>query len=29
MEFVAHIIPERHHDKVFFDNANRIYQLGL
>ncbi len=29
IEFVAHIIPERHHDKVFFDNANRIYGLGL
>jgi predicted TIM-barrel fold metal-dependent hydrolase len=29
IEFVAHLIPEKHHDKVFFDNANRIYQLGL
>lgn len=29
IDFVAHLIPERHHDKVFFDNANRIYQLGL
>ena len=29
IEFVAHIIPERHHDKVFFDNANKLYNLGL
>ncbi len=29
IEFVAHLIPEMHHDKVFFDNANRIYGLGL
>lgn len=29
IEFIAHIIPEKHHDKVFFENANRIYQLGL
>lgn len=29
IEFVAHIIPEKHHGKVFFDNANRIYDLGL
>lgn len=29
IEFVAHIIPEKHQEKVFFDNANRIYGLGL
>lgn len=29
IEFVAHLIPARHHDKVFFANANRIYNLGL
>ncbi|HMM23038.1 MAG TPA: amidohydrolase family protein [Selenomonadales bacterium] len=29
IEFVAHLIPERHHDKVFFDNAKRIYGLEL
>lgn len=29
IEFVAHLIPVKHHDKVFFDNANRIYNLGL
>lgn len=29
IEFVKHIIPAKHHDKVFFDNANRIYGLGL
>ncbi|MDU4962498.1 MAG: amidohydrolase family protein [Sporomusaceae bacterium] len=29
IDFIGHIIPERHYDQVFFDNANRIYQLGL
>jgi predicted TIM-barrel fold metal-dependent hydrolase len=29
IDFVRHIIPEKHHEKVFFDNANRIYGLGL
>ena len=29
IEFVSHIVPEKHHDKVFFENANRVYQLGL
>lgn len=29
IDFVAHLIPEKHHHSVFFDNANRIYQLGL
>lgn len=29
IEFVAHLIPEKHHDKVFFENANRIYGLHL
>ena len=29
IEFVGHIIPEKHHQKVFFDNANRLYGLGL
>lgn len=29
IDFVAHLIPEAHHDKVFFANANRIYQLNL
>lgn len=29
IEFVAHLIPEKHHEKVFFANANRIYNLGL
>ena len=27
--FIQEIIPQRHWDKVFFDNANRIYRLGL
>lgn len=29
IEFVKHIIPAKHQGKVFFDNANRIYKLGL
>lgn len=29
IEFVSRLIPERFHEKVFFDNANRIYNLGL
>ena len=29
IEFVAHLIPSKHQGKVFFDNANRIYGLGL
>ena len=29
IEFVAHMIPEKQQDKVFFGNANRIYHLGL
>lgn len=29
IEFVKQIVPPQHYDKVFFDNANRIYGLGL
>ncbi len=29
IEFVAHLIPEKHQDKVFFANANRVYNLCL
>lgn len=29
IDFVSMLIPDRHLEKVFFDNANRIYQLGL
>ena len=29
IDFISRIIPEKHHEKVFFDNANRIYGLGL
>jgi len=29
IEFIKEIIPQCHWDKVFFDNANRIYHLGL
>lgn len=29
IEFVSHLIPTRYHEQVFFDNANRIYGLGL
>ena len=28
-EFILRLIPEKHRQAVFFDNANRIYQLGL
>ena len=28
-DFCMRLIPERHRDAFFFDNANRIYQLGL
>ena len=27
--FVARLVPEPYHEAVFFDNANRIYGLGL
>ena len=27
--YIQRIVPERHWDKVFFENANRIYRLGL
>ncbi len=29
VEFIKRLIPERHWDAVFFENANRIYNLGL
>ena len=29
IEFIKKIIPQRHWDEVFFDNASRIYHLGL
>ena len=29
VDFISRIIPKKHHEKVFFDNANRIYGLGL
>ena len=29
IEFIRRLIPEPHQDKVFFDNANRIYHLNL
>lgn len=29
IELVAQLIPEKHHEQVFFENANRIYQLDL
>ena len=28
-DFCMRLVPERHWDAFFFDNANRIYQLGL
>ena len=27
--FIARLVPEQYHEAVFFDNANRIYGLGL
>ncbi len=27
--FIEHLIPRSEWDRVFFDNANRVYQLGL
>ena len=29
IDFIKEVIPQEHWDKVFFDNANRIYRLGL
>ena len=29
IRFIQHLVPEKHWDKVFFENANRIYGLGL
>lgn len=28
-DFVSRLVPEKYHEKVFFTNANEIYQLGL
>lgn len=27
--FIRRLVPEKFHQKVFFDNANRVYKLGL
>lgn len=29
IEFVSRLVPEKYQEKVFFENANRIYQLNL
>ena len=29
IEFIRRLVPEAQHEKVFFENANRIYRLGL
>ena len=29
IEFFKRIVPEKHWDEVFFENANRVYHLGL
>jgi len=29
IDFISRVIPEKYHEKIFFENANRIYQLGL
>lgn len=29
IEFVQRLVPEKYHEKVFFENASRIYGLGI
>ena len=29
IDFIRRLVPEEHHAAIFFDNANRVYQLGL
>lgn len=29
IDFIARLVPERYHERVFFENANRVYQMGL
>ena len=29
ISFISRLVPEKYHEKVFFENANRIYNLGL
>lgn len=29
IEFIRRLVPEAQHEKVFFENANRVYRLGL
>lgn len=29
LEFIKRIVPEKHHEKVFFENAKRIYKLDI
>ena len=29
IQYIQRIVPEAHWEKVFFENANRIYHLGL
>ena len=29
IEFFKRIVPEKNWDEVFFENANRVYHLGL
>lgn len=29
IQYICRLIPDQHWDKVFFHNANRVYQLGL
>ena len=29
IQYIQRIVPERHWERVFFENANRIYRLGL
>ena len=29
IDFIARVVPEKYHEMIYFENANRIYQLGL
>ena len=29
VEFIRRLVPEEHHQAVFFQNADRVYRLGL
>lgn len=29
IRYIARLLPEKHHERIFFENADRIYHLGL